>query len=84
MIKLIYHLNSTDYENVLKNYQKNVYQIQTQKVDMRLQNLTEDAINNYNNMKNQQKIALFIEYIILIYFRNFNIIIFYILYETIS
>ena len=37
----IYHLNSTDYENVLKNYQKNVYQIQTQKVDMRLQNLTE-------------------------------------------
>ena len=51
----IYHLNSTDYENVLKNYQKNVYQIQTQKVDMRLQNLTEDAINNYNNLKNQQK-----------------------------
>ena len=51
----IYHLNTTDYENVLKNYQKNVYQIQTQKVDMRLQNLTEDAINNYNNLKNKQK-----------------------------
>ena len=51
----IYHLNISDYENVLKNYQKNVYQIQTQKVDMRLQNLTEDAINNYNNLKNKQK-----------------------------
>jgi len=51
----IYHLNIADYENVLKNYQKNVYQIQTQKVDMRLQNLTEDAINNYNNLKNKQK-----------------------------
>ena len=54
----IYHLSSSDYENVLKNYQKNVYQIQTQKVDMRLQNLTEDAINNYNNLKNKQKNCL--------------------------
>ena len=54
----IYHLNISDYENVLKNYQKNVYQIQTQKVDMRLQNLTEDAINNYNNLKNKQKNCL--------------------------
>ena len=54
----IYHLTSSDYENVLKNYQKNVYQIQTQKVDMRLQNLTEDAINNYNNLKNKQKNCL--------------------------
>ena len=51
----IFHLNSSDYEKVLKNYQKNVYQIQTQKVDMRLQNLTEDAINNYNSLKNKQK-----------------------------
>ena len=51
----IYHLNINDYENVLKNYQKNVYQKQTQKVDMRLQNLTEDALNNYNNLKNKQK-----------------------------
>ena len=51
----IYHLNMNDYENVLKNYQKNVYQIQTQKVDVRLQDLTEDAINNYNNTKNKQK-----------------------------
>ena len=51
----IYHLNMKDYENILKNYQKNVYQIQTQKVDMRLQNLTEDALNNYNNYKNKQK-----------------------------
>ena len=51
----IYHLNIDDYENVLKNYQKNVYQKQAQKVDMRLQNLTEDAINNYNNFKNKQK-----------------------------
>ena len=54
----IYHLNTSDYENTLKNYQKNVYQIQTQKVDMRLQNLTEDAINNYNNLKNKQKNCL--------------------------
>ena len=54
----IYHLNISDYENVLKNYQKNIYQIQTQKVDMRLQNLTEDAINNYNNLKNKQKNCL--------------------------
>ena len=51
----IYHLNVSDYENVLKNYQKNLYQMQTQKVDKRLQNLTEDAINNYNNLKNKQK-----------------------------
>ena len=51
----IYHLNISDYENVLKNYQKNVYQLQTQKIDRRLQNLTEDAINNYNNTKKQQK-----------------------------
>ena len=51
----IYHLNVSDYENVIKNYQKNVYQIQTQKVDMRLQNLTEDAIHNYNDLKNKQK-----------------------------
>ena len=29
--------------------------MQTQKVDKRLQNLTEDAINNYNNLKNKQK-----------------------------
>ena len=54
----IYHLNTLDYENILMNYQKNVYQIQTQKVDMRLQNLTEDAINNYNNLKNKQKNCL--------------------------
>ena len=52
---IIYHLNMNDYENVLKNYQKNVYQIHTQKVDMRLQNLTEDALNNYNHLKNKQK-----------------------------
>ena len=51
----IYHLNMNDYENILKNYQKNIYQISTQKVDMRLQNLTEDAKNNYIISKNKQK-----------------------------
>ena len=51
----IYHLNIEQYQNVLKNYQKNVYQIETQKVDKRLQNLTEDAINNFNHLKNKQK-----------------------------
>ena len=49
-----------DYDNVLKNYQKNVYQKQTQNVDMRLQNLTEDALNNYNNIKNRQKQCIII------------------------
>ena len=56
----IYHLNMNDYDNVLKNYQKNVYQKQTQNVDMRLQNLTEDALNNYNNIKNRQKQCIII------------------------
>ena len=51
----IYHFNMNDYENILRNYQKNVYKINTQKVNMLLQNLKKKKKINYNNTKNRQK-----------------------------
>ena len=52
---MIYHLSITDFEEFQKNYSKKVYELQTQKVDVRLQNLTQEAINNYSNKKDKEK-----------------------------
>ena len=52
---IIYNSNSTDFENILDDYNKEKVKIKTQKVEMRVYQLTEEAkntqINNLNNKK---------------------------------
>ena len=51
-----YDLNLKEYENIIDNYNKEKIKIQTQKIEMRVFQLTEDAKNNIKqNKKNKNK-----------------------------
>ena len=52
----IYSSNSTDFENILDDYNKEKIKIKTQKVEMRVYQLTEEAkITQNNNLNNKKK-----------------------------
>ena len=52
----IYNSQSNDFENIMKDYNKEKLKIKTQKVEMRVYQLTEEAKNTQNNtLKNNKK-----------------------------
>jgi hypothetical protein len=52
----IYNSQSSDFENIMKDYNKEKLKIRTQKVEMRVYQLTEEAKNTQNNnLKNKKK-----------------------------
>jgi hypothetical protein len=52
----IYNSQSSDFENIMDDYNKEKVKIKTQKVEMRLYQLTEEAKNTQNNnLKNKKK-----------------------------
>jgi hypothetical protein len=55
----IYNSQSSDFENIMKDYNKEKLKIRTQKVEMRVYQLTEEAKNTQNNnLKNKKKDCL--------------------------
>lgn len=55
----IYDSQSSDFENIMKDYNKEKVKIRTQKVEMRVYQLTEEAKNTQNNnLKNKKKDCL--------------------------
>jgi primase-polymerase (primpol)-like protein len=52
----IYNSQSSDFENIMKDFNKEKLKIRTQKVEMRVYQLTEEAKNTQNNnLKNKKK-----------------------------
>ena len=51
----IYNSNSNDFESILEDYNKEKVKIKTQKVEMRVYQLTEEAKNTQNNNLNNKK-----------------------------
>jgi hypothetical protein len=49
-----YDLNLKDYENIIDNYNKEKIKIQTQKIEMRVFQLTEDAKNSQTKSKRRK------------------------------
>ena len=55
----VYNSNSNDFENILSDYNKEKVKIKTQKVEMRVYQLTEEAKNTQNsNLNNKKKDCL--------------------------
>ena len=51
----LYNSNTKDFENILEDYYKEKAKIKTQKVEMRVYQLTEEAKNTQNNKLNHKK-----------------------------
>ena len=51
----MYNTNSKSYENILDEYIKEKNKMKAQKVEMRVYQLTEEAKNTENNLKNNKK-----------------------------